>query len=301
MTNLVSVSVVVASGASGDFLPRCLASLQEQAAAQSAEVIVVDRCGGATRARIAREFPFVTVVGADLDHRPSVPELRKIGVERARGDVVAIIEEHCVAPPHWLQTIRTAFRDDDVVIGGPILDSDFDRIRDWVVYFSEYHNYLPPWPDGPRVALNGANIAYRRDALLRHAYILAAGYWETVLHPLLLAENASFRAVSQMGVHHSGPFDFGYYLRQRYLLSRAWGGTRRNDIPLGRRLMYLAGAPLFPFLLLTRIALRVVRSGQRVDKLVAALPLLFPVTVVYVWGEWLGYLLGPGRALEWVE
>lgn len=301
MSNSVSVSVVIASGAGGDFLPRCLASLREQAAATGAEVIVVDRCGGETRARVAREFPFVVLVDADQERRPSVPELRARGVQRARGDVVAIIEEHCAAPPHWLHTIRAAFGEGDVAIGGPILDSDFGRIRDWVVYFSEYHNYLPPWPDGPRAALNGANIAYRRAALLRHADGLGTGYWETVLHPRLLAEGARFRAVGQMGVHHTGPFDFGYYLHQRYLLSRTWGGTRRADTPLARRLVYLLGAPLFPFLLLARITLCVVRSGHRIDKFLTALPLLFPVTVVYVWGEWLGYLLGPGSALEQVE
>jgi hypothetical protein len=78
------LSVVIASAAGGEFLPRCLASLREQAAEQGAEVIVVDRCGGATAARIEREFPFATLLRADVDHRPSVPELRALGVQRAR-------------------------------------------------------------------------------------------------------------------------------------------------------------------------------------------------------------------------
>jgi hypothetical protein len=41
----------------------------------------------------------------------------------------------------------------------------------------------------------------------------------------------------------------------------------------------------------------VIRSGLYIRKL----PLLVPVAVTYVWGEWLGYLLGPGDALEWIE
>jgi glycosyltransferase involved in cell wall biosynthesis len=296
-----ALSVVVASGAGGAFLGRCLDSLCEQALAHGAEVIVVDRCGDEVADRIERDHPFVTPIRAGgAGRRPSVPELRAMGVERARGDIVAIIEEHCVAPPHWIETILNSFREGDAAIGGPILDHGYARNRDWVVYFSEYHNYLPPWPAGERMALNGANVAYRRDAVLRHREVLGKGYWEVELHPLLAREGA-FRAVPEMGVHHTGPFDYGYYLRQRYLLSRVWGGMQRGKVGTARRLAYLVTAPALPFLLLARVARRVRQSGRYGREFRRAAPLLIPVFVVYVWGESTGYLLGSGRALELVE
>jgi len=34
--------------------------------------------------------------------RETVPDLRKRGVEEASGEVIAIIEEHCLAAPDWL-------------------------------------------------------------------------------------------------------------------------------------------------------------------------------------------------------
>jgi glycosyltransferase involved in cell wall biosynthesis len=295
------VSVVVASGAGGDFLFRCLDSLRKQAREEHAEVIVSDRCGGETAKRILRDYPFVTLLPAEPGHRRSVPELRLAGTLAASGDIVAILEEHCVAPPGWLAAIGASFQDSDAAIGGPILDSNFPRLRDWVVYFSEYHNYLPPWPDAERYNLNGANIAYRRSALIKHQAVLGSGYWEVVLHPLLVAEGGRLRAVSHMGVRHTGPFDFGYYLGQRYLLSRVWGGTQRNKAPFAKRLIYLVTAPLFPFLWLARIGQRVLESRRQLPRFAEALPLLLPVAFVYVWGEWLGYLLGPGDALERVE
>jgi len=295
-----AISIVIASGAGGEFLPRCLESLREQAAAEGSEVIVADRCGGEVADRIRRDFPFVTLIPAEAEPRPGVPKLRKIGTMRATGDLVAIVEEHCVAPPDWLATIRKSFRPGDAGIGGPILDSDFRRVRDWVVYFSEYHNYLPPWPDGEPYPVGGANIAYRRDLLLEHHDVLDESYWEIVLHPLLRNEGG-FRAVPGMGVRHTGPFDYGYYLEQRYLLSRLWGGTRKDQVSLLQRLFYLAAAPAFPPLLLARIAHRVFKSGHRVGRFLQAVPLLIPVTCVYVWGEWRGYLSGPGDALERVE
>ena len=294
----MKVSVVIASGAGGEFLHRCLASLKEQAAAQGAEVIVVDRVG-------AKVEPWARAIRAE-GPRPSVPEMRRQGALAAQNEIVAVIEEHCTAPPGWIAAIAGAFEAERssnppvVAIGGPILDADFDRVRDWVVYFSEYHNYLPPWPAGDRYLLNGANIAYRRSALVAHEAELATGYWEVVLHPRLAAEGRLV-AVPAMGARHTGPFDYGYYLEQRYLLSRVWGGTQRAKASLAKRLVYLVAAPIFPFLLLARIAARVLASGKLLGRFLAALPLLVPVAVAYVWGEWLGYLLGPGNALERVE
>ena len=129
--NTLALSVVIASGAGGEFLFRCLESLDEQAKRLDAELIVVDRCGEATRRRIRQHHPSVRVRAHSGQERPSVPQLRAAGVDAAQGDIVAIIEEHCVAPSDWIDTILDEFGPDDAAIGGPILDDDFRRLRDW--------------------------------------------------------------------------------------------------------------------------------------------------------------------------
>lgn len=295
-----TVSVVVASGAGGDFLFRCLASLYDQVARAGGEILVVDRTGQATRQRIAREFPGARAIAAPTDHRPTVPELRRIGVDNARAEIVGILEEHCTAPPEWVVAVTASFRADDAAIGGPILDNRFDRLRDWVVYFSEYHNYLPPWPNEERFALNGANVAYSRAKLLTHRDVLDSGYWEVVLHPRLV-KDGKFRAVNAMGAHHNGPFAYGYYLRQRYLLSRAWGGAQKDRVPLSKRVIHIVVGPIFPLFLFARVTRRVLERKRLLGRYVATLPLLVPAWIAYAWGEWLGYLFGPGDALEEVE
>jgi hypothetical protein len=293
------VTIVVATGAGGEFLLRCQASQRPQRAESGAELIVVDREGPATRERIAREFPEARILAPELGHRPSIPELRREAFLVASGEIVAVLEEHCTAPPGWLAAITGGFQEGDLAVGGPILDDDFTRLRDGVVYFREYHNVMPPWADGEFAGLNGANIAYRREAVLRHAEALDQGYWEVVLHPPL-ARDGRFRAVPAMGAHHTGPFDYGYYLRQRYLLSRVWGGAQKDGSQL-KRAVHVLGAPLFPFYMLARITARVLQQGTRVGKFVLALPLLVPVLLAYTLGEWLGYLVGTGNALEEVE
>lgn len=294
------LSIVIASGAGGEFLFRCLASLERQAADAGAEILVVDRVGPATRERVAREYPGVRLLAPDVGHRLTVPEMRRHGIEASAAPIVAVIEEHCVAPPDWTRTIMRSFQPGDAAIGGPILDADFPRVRDWVVYFSEYHAYMPPWPDAERLTLNGANIAYARDLLLAERDVLDRGYWEVVLHPPL-ARRGRFRGVGAMGVCHSGPFDYGYYLRQRYLLSRVWGGTQRTNASALVRLAHIALFPVVPLLMLVRIARVAGRDRRLAGRFLVSLPLLVPAMIALAWGECMGYLAGPGRALEEVE
>ncbi len=301
--SLPAVSVVIASGAGGDFLFRLLDALRDQVHHEGSEVIVADRVGGDTATRLRDEFPWVTIVPVPPlpgGRKPSVPVLRAAAVDRASSEIVAVIEEHCRPPSGWLRAIRESFQPADAAIGGPILDDGWNRTRDWVVYFSEYHNYLPPWSDGPRAMLNGANTAYRRRLLVAHRDALTRGYWEVELHPLL-AQDGAMRGLQRLGVHHMGPFDFRYYLRQRYLLSRVWGAMQRTSASPVRRLLYLTCAPVFPALLLARIAERVRRSGRYGSRFLEALPLLVPVAVTYVFGEWTGFAFGFGTALEEVE
>lgn len=294
------VSVVVASKVGAPFIDQCLESLKEQAAAPGAEVIVVAAGTDAYAADLRARYPWLRVIHATDIHE--VPALRRRGVERAAGRFVAIIEEHCSARGDWLRQALQAHAGGSFgAVGGPIVDYDYPRLRDWVVYFLEYNSALPPAPPGETSELNDANIVYRRDVLFDHLDLLDAGYWPMTLHPTLLAEGTRLLSVPEMVVHHRGPFNFGYYLHQRFLFSRAFAGVRARSQPTRRRLAYLLGAPLVPLMLLARMTLRVVRKRHRVGRFVMSLPLTVPALIVMVAGEWVGCLLGPGDALSRVE
>jgi len=116
------VSVVIASLVGAPFIDECLASLERQAAALGAEVIVV-ACGSPEYAeRITRKSPWVRVI--HRAERETVPGLRKRGVEEASGEVIAIIEEHCLAAPDWLARALDAHAGGEFgVVGGPVADN----------------------------------------------------------------------------------------------------------------------------------------------------------------------------------
>jgi glycosyltransferase involved in cell wall biosynthesis len=298
VTTSPRVSVVIASIVGAPFIDECLDSVRQQAAECKAEVMVV-ACGDAEYAgRLSRKYPWVRVI--HRSERETIPELRRRGVEQASGEIVAVIEEHCLAAPDWLKQAIAAFAGGEYgVVGGPVVDHAYKRLRDWVVYFCEYNNYLPPWGPGEWHDLGSANIGYSRALLMKYHDLLTAGYWEAVLHPKLLADGVKFRAAPEMVVHHRGPFDYGYYLQQRYWFSRAFAGARQ--LPASRKLAYIVASPLIPFLLLARIGQRVWRRQCQVGKFAQAIPLIVPALLVYVAGEFVGYLAGPGDALLKVE
>lgn len=297
---MAKISVVVASKVGAPFVNQCLESIKDEATRLDAEVIVVAAGPDTYAAWIAASFPWVRVIhDSQLEN---VPALRRRGVEEAKGEIVAVIEEHCSAGKDWLHHALAAHSNTEYgAVGGAISDDDYDRLRDWVVYFCEYNGSLPPAPSGETDDLNDANIAYRRSLLLDHIHLLDEGYWPMTLHPTLRAKGIKFLSVPDMVVYHRGPFNLAYYLRQRFLFSRAFTGVRaRTQSPLWR-LAYLLGAPVMPVMLLARMTRKVFQSRRRVRQFIMALPLTFPALVVLVAGEWIGCLLGPGDALSKVE
>lgn len=294
-----TISVVIASKVGPPFIDQCLESVEEEAKKIDAEVIVVAAGTEIYASRISADFPWTRVIHAP--NLSKVPALRRRGVEEATGRLVAIIEEHCSAKADWLQQALVAHSSGNyAAVGGPIADYKYDRLRDWVVYFCEYNGALPPAPKGETDQLNDANIAYHRHLLVDHMHLLDDGYWPMTLHAALLARGTKFLSAPEMVVYHRGPFEFGYYLRQRFLFSRAFAGVRAQTQSSARRMAYLVGAPLIPAMLLGRMALRVWKKG-RVRQFILVLPLTITALIVLVAGEWVGCLLGPGDALSKVE
>ena len=294
------ISVVIASKVGAPFIEQCLDSVRAEAEALTAEVVVVAAGPGSYASRLAADFPWARIIHAP-DIR-KVPAMRRRGVEAAKGEYIAVIEEHCSAKGDWLATALAAHtRGQYAGVGGPIVDFDYDNVADWVVYFLEYNSALPPAPSGEVTNLPDVNIMYRKDALTAHAELLDDGYWPMTLHPTLLAQGMKLLSVPDMIVYHRGPFPFAYYLRQRYLFSRAFAGVRARNQSALKRWVYVLGGPLIPFFLLARISMTVLRKRCRIGKYIRALPLLSFAVIVLVAGEWVGCVLGPGDALSRVE
>ncbi|QVL52800.1 MAG: glycosyltransferase [Cyanobium sp. M30B3] len=113
-------SVVVMTFNRPDGLRRCLASLAAQSLdSQSFEVVVVDVSSPPMDQVLA---PFRQRL--QLSHQPApnrgVAANRNLGAERARGEVLAFLDDDCIASPTWLAELVTVVqRDPNVLVGAP--------------------------------------------------------------------------------------------------------------------------------------------------------------------------------------
>ena len=294
------VSVVIPSVTGLPAIADCLDALARQDAEGQAQVLVVDRCGEEVREALRRRFPHVEVIAADPG--TSIPALRAAGVARARGSMVAVLEDHCDVAPGWLAAIARQHAAGAAAVGGAVENGSVDRTVDWAAFFCEYARFMPPVPRGMVDEITGNNSVYARTVLEgTGAEDPASAVWETFLHDRLRARGVRLLSDPDLAVTHKKSFGYAEFLGQRYHYSRSYAAMRLRGAPSWKRAAYACSTPLLPPLLLGRIALVVARKRRHGARFLRALPVLATFVVSWAVGEAMGAMLGPGRSLEKVE
>jgi hypothetical protein len=291
------LSIVIASVNGWDMLGPTLDALDAQPERAAMEVIVVETVGGEVRRRLRKRQPPVELIESG---RQAIPRLRHRGVLRARGRLVAILEDHGRVAHDWAARVLEAHRGPWGAVGGAV-ENGRDGLVNWAVYFCEYAPYMGPVVEGIADDLPGNNIAYKRSHLLRHADALEEGKWESWINDRLRADGVPIVSTGAMVVHHIKPFRLGYFLVQRFHFARSYAGMRRGDQSPARRLAYGLGSLALPALLMARVVKTVLKKRRHLGRFVLAAPLVALFLTVGACGEMIGYLFGPGQSLEKVE
>jgi glycosyltransferase involved in cell wall biosynthesis len=293
---LPRVSIIVPSVTGLPVVAECLQSLIDQEGADGAEILVLDRCGEATRAVLRSRFPQTQVI--PVEGRPSIPALRAIGIERAKGQMVAILEDHCIAQPGWLRAIEQAYEAGHRAIGGPVENDCGDRVVDWAAFYCEYAPFCGPAPRGIVAEIPGNNAAFDRRLFEQLQPELQAEVWEPFWLARLRQRRVVFHSVPEMAVLHRISFRYGNFLTQRYHYSRSFAGMRLSGAPWWKRAAYAGATVLLPGLLLGRLTVTVVRKRRHWKRFVYCLPVLMTFLASWAVGEGVGALLGPGRSSQ---
>lgn len=288
-----SCSVVVASNRDPALLHACVDSLVPQCAEAGAQLIVA-RAGELSpedHARLAARS--VQLLTAPLD--ATIPELRGLGMRSADGALVAVTEDHCIADPEWLESLRRAAGDDADVTGGGMDNARRDRAVDWAAYFSEYGFFSslrdPAGPTSAPPLLTGANVAYARSVADTVTAWATAGEWENVAHQRLAAAGRVLRFAPDAVILQNRSYAFGAFCVDRYEHGLDYARTRLAVEGVGRRWVLLAATPVLPFLLTMRVARAAARG--RWGHFLAALPVTLAFLGAWSLGEAAGYVAGP--------
>ena len=287
-----TLSVVVASVNGLPYLADCLEALDQNA--PEAEVIVADWTDERTRQLVRERWPEVKVLSFDAP--TTVPELRAAGIFAATAPNIAVIEDHCDVLPGWAPGILAAHAAGHSVVGGPIRNVRTRRLRDWAAFFCEYSAFMEPLDGGVAGGLPGMNVSYDRQALAAIDDLLRAGHWESWLHPRLQERGFQLWCDPEIVLEHAKDFGFVEFVSQRYHYSRSYAGMRNTQLGW-KRILYALGSPLLVPLAYMRIARNVRTRPAYRRAFRRATPLILLYTVVWAFGEAVGYVFGGGRSI----
>ena len=169
---LPAISVIVCTRDRPLSLKRCLETLA-QLDYPAYEVVVVDNCSRDPQvAEIVAESGFRCV----REDRPGLDWARNRGIQEARYDIVAYIDDDALASPGWLHGVAMGFEEPDIMaVTGLVLPAeietgaqyDFERyggmsggFSGYTIRRSEIGNKALFWASGWGV---GANMAFRRE------------------------------------------------------------------------------------------------------------------------------------------
>ena len=289
----IKLSIVVAAWNGASLLRQCLASLEKQTDKNKTEVIVV---GNYPISKNGFSLPGMFLT---LPETATVPELRREGIARARGQIIALLEDQCVFDSRWCQEIKKAHRNGSV-IGGSVENASVDRALDWAVYFYDYGKYMPPNKSGPVADLSGMNVSYSRAILEEIREVYEDGFFETFVNEALKKRGHQLVMAPSAVVLHNKNYDIKRAAAHCYHLARSFAARRSADFSLSKRAFFVAVSFILPVLLPFRIISVTIKKGRRLGQLIRSLPFLFLLMGVWSFGEFCGYLQGEGSsARKW--
>lgn len=130
------------------------------------EIIVVVDHNPALYARLAEALPEVTVI--PNQEVPGLSGARNTGIARARGEIIAFLDDDAVAEPDWLKFLADPYADRAVVGAGGLAKPRWETRRppwfpdefDWVIGCA-YRG--TPRSRAPVRNLMGSNMSFRRE------------------------------------------------------------------------------------------------------------------------------------------
>ncbi len=261
----MTVSVVIPSYNSARTIRDCLRAVLDQTQ-PAEEVIVVDSSDDETPAIIREEFPQVKLI--HLPEKTLPGGARNIGVEQAKGEVIAFTDADCEPTCAWLEHLVGGLDGDGVVGAVGTIDGPPDEkpaaFVDRILEFSEFlpgarRRYLRAGPT--------CNLATTREDFQR-AGAFDTGFFpgeDTVFCYKLTGNGGRLRLVRPARVvHHSrDAWDLVEAHQERLGRAFVWSRTAHEGLP-GARLLRVRGAPaMLAAYKLARVAMRLAAAHPK--------------------------------------
>lgn len=166
------VSVVIATRERWGVIERCFEHLFSQDYAPF-ETIVVDNSPDSHTAEVVNRFPVTHYIRED-PRTDNVSYLKNVGVNHAKGEIMALLDDDSLVQPGWMQAVAANFESPSVGgVTGRVIEDAFPVDNSPVIARLSPRddmicNFNNLWPQPVEVDyLYGCNMSWRREALTK--------------------------------------------------------------------------------------------------------------------------------------
>jgi hypothetical protein len=299
VTGELPLSVVLGTTQPWPELADSLDTVIPEAREIGAEVIVVDNNGRGLPEGFADENPEVVWI---TERGASIFRMRSVGMSIARGEVIALTEDHCLPSPGWCREHLRAHTEnpDAAAVGGPVGNGATERLSAWGSFLLNHAEYLQPIEGGERATIDRANISYKRWAVPTVPSNL--GVTEPFIDEQLRRSGAKFFMTTGAPVTHDQSFGLRDTLSIHFHSGRSTAGLRllcgmgRAERIRRTITSFLLGPAMF-----AATTRRVARKRPRSARAIASLPIVLAIACTISAGLVAGYLTGPGGSTRHIR
>ncbi len=298
--NRPRMSVVLATTGSFETIAATVHHLRRQSVADRLELVIVAQSADALALDEEAVKAFwgyqVVSVGPFL----SIGHANAAGVRAARGEVVALAEDHCFPEPGWAAALVERHARDDVAAVGPVIrNANPGTLVSWCDFVIGYGPWIEPTPDGEQPFLPGHNSSYKKVVLMEFgAQLEELLEAETVLHVKMRERGYRLVIEPHARTAHVNFAKLDSWLPVQFHCGRVFAANRAQDWSWAKRALYVAASPLIPAVRLAR-AIRHMRRPQQSHPSLLRLGLLLGIGLAADGlGQLVGYLAGAGSSLR---
>lgn len=199
------------------------------------EVIVVDSSQDGTELIIQNEFPDVRLIRLNEQTLPGSG--RNLGIQYAKGDIVAFTDADAIPDPDWLQKIAVLHETKETdAVGGSVINGYPRSPAAWVSHLIEFGMWGENKPAAYMTKIPSVNISYKSDVFKKYRICFSDIFpsEDTLFNWALTERGGTIYFDPSVRVVHLNRMDISKIIRHQLKLGRAAAYARRISTLSGR-------------------------------------------------------------------
>ncbi len=288
-----SFSIGIASGQGWPYVRDLFAAIRADVEAAGGEIVLADGSSNAppTAADVGSAVRWITQEGE------SVFVLFATALREARGEIVAVTEDHAIPRPGWVAAVLRAHAEhpEAAAIGGAIENGSTHGLVEWASYFTTQGPHMSPLGNREVPATtNEANVSYKRSALEAIPFDEGSGFMAILYNRRLAESGRILRVDDRIVVDHFETDGFGWTTSIHFHNGRTISGFRRTRGMTREDWLRMAASLMLPAWRVGRVVRTGLAKGRLRRELIASTPFALWLEYVQAAGHLAVYVAGPG-------